>query len=308
MLELAVIVLRLLQYATASILMGSALFFVYALPPDGAERASAQGWTKPLLTYSAFGLTVTTLLGLVAQTGVMAGGLAEGLRAESLSAVVSGMTLGKAAIARAVLGGVATALLLASGPGRLLWVTTAGLGALATATFAWMGHAAATEGDGRLLHLGADALHALAAAGWVGALVSFVFFLRPRTHSAEALHAIFRALQRFSAMGIALVTVLAATGLVNGWFLVGPDLSRAAGTGYGQLLVLKLVMFGAMVGLAALHRQRFVPSLGRRLHGVSSSAHDVLAALRRSIAIEAALGFGVLAVVAWLGTLPHPAG
>lgn len=308
MLELAVIVLRLLQYGTASILMGSALFLVYAFPSVGAERESVHSWARPLLAFSALGLTVSTLLGLVAQTGVMAGGLAEGLRAESLIAVISGMSLGKAAVARALLGGVATGLLLAAKPGRLLWSATASLGALATATFAWMGHAAATEGDGRLLHLGADALHALAAAGWVGALVCFVFLVRHRTHSAADLQAILQALQRFSGMGIAFVAILALTGLANGWFLIGPDLAAAAETPYGQILALKLAMFSAMLALAALHRQRSVPRLDRVLRTGYPTSDDALASLRRSVTVEAALGFGVLAVVAWLGTLPHPTG
>ena len=73
-----------------------------------------------------------------------------------------------------------------------------------------------------------------------------------------------------------------------------------------QLLSVKLALFIAMLGLAAANRFRHTPAFGRVL-----AAHEppdrALAALRRSVAYETALGLAVLALVAGFGTLPPPA-
>jgi putative copper resistance protein D len=251
-------------------------------------------------------LATAALAGLVAQTAVLAGSLAEALTADSLTAVVTQMDLGKAALARAGLALAAFAWLLAVPRGRTLWLGAGALGALATATIGWMGHGAASEGGGHALHLAADMLHALAAALWLGALAALAGLVAPHTQSTARLAATTEALRRFSPLGIALVATLAVTGLVNGWFLVGSDVPAALRDPYGRLLALKLVLFAAMLALAALHRQRSVPALAARVAARTQPPGDVLASLRRSLLAEAVLGFAVLALVAWFGILPPP--
>jgi putative copper resistance protein D len=89
---------------------------------------------------------------------------------------------------------------------------------------------------------------------------------------------------------------------VNSWFLVGPDhLASLFTTPYGQVLLVKLLLFAAMLGLAGLNRFRLTPALGQALDAGGASA---LASLQRSLALETAAAFLVLALVAWLGTLP----
>nr|WP_166176330.1 copper homeostasis membrane protein CopD [Altererythrobacter segetis] len=303
MIELAVILLRLVQYSAASVLMGSALFFVYALPARGPASAASLRWAKPLLIGAALMLAAGTLLGLALQTEM----LADELSAEALTAVVTQMDLGKAAVARAALALIAAICAMVVPRGRTLWLGTGVLGSLACATFGWMGHGAATEGGGHTLHLVADVLHALAAAGWIGALVAFAALAAPPGQEPERLSALSAALQRFSPVGISLVAALAATGLVNVWYLIGTDVAAVLRDPYAQLLALKLVLFTAMLALAALHRQRSVPALAATLETNLLPQGDVLASLRRSLFGEAALGLAVLAAVAWLGTLAPPA-
>ena len=60
-----------------------------------------------------------------------------------------------------------------------------------------------------------------------------------------------------------------------------------------------------MLGLAAANRYRLTPALNRGLN-TRLGQDKALADLRRSLAIETALGLGVLALVAWFGTLPPP--
>lgn len=307
MLEPAVVVLRLMQYAGAMVLMGSSLFFVYALPGVGAGSAAETPWARKLLAGGGALLAIAAALSVPGQASVLTGSLAEGLKPETLSAVVTGMDLGKAAILRAVVAALAGVLVLVLKPSRASWVLTAGLGALATASFAWMGHGAASEGPAALLHLVSDILHSWAAAVWVGALVVFLLLLRAPRPTREATAALHRALHGFSGLGTVLVAVLVVTGTINGWFLVGPDhLNGLWTTPYGRLLSVKLALFVVMLGLAAANRFQLTPALRRGL-GSNDDEHSALAGLRRSVAIETCVGFAVLALVAWFGTLAPPA-
>lgn len=306
MTELAVILCRLVQYSAASVLMGSALFFVYALPAQGPGSAAELRWARPLLASAAIVLALAASIGLIAQTALLAGSLADALTADSLTAVVTQMDLGKAALARAVLAVVAALFVALVPRGRSLWLGAGALGTLAAATFGWMGHGAATDGAGHTLHLVADILHAIAAAGWIGALAAFVGLVIPRRQELASLVATAEALRRFSPIGIALVATLVVTGLVNVWFLVGTMVTMALHDPYGQLLAIKLALFAAMLALAAIHRQRSVPTLAARISARMLPEGDALASLRRSIVAEALLGFAVLVLVAWFGTLPPP--
>jgi len=289
-LELAVIVARLLQYAGATVLFGSSLFFVYAAPAV---------WPKRLLAGAAVLLALASLLAIGAQASLFAGSPAAGLTGEALGAVISSMDLGKAAVVRAIAAALALVVLLAP-DGRLTRSTVVGLAAVAGASLAWMGHGAAGES---CVQLAGDVIHALTAAAWLGALVGFVVLLRRQTEPS-LLHA---ALRRFSQIGIPLVAVLVLTGLANSWYLVGVDrIAALATTPYGRVLLAKLALFAGMLVLAARNRTRHTPALAAELAGAPLGPASVVR-LRRSILTEAALGLGVLGVVAWLGTLAPPA-
>lgn len=302
MLEPAVIVLRLLQFAGAMVLFGSSLFLIYALPQDGAGSGAELGWPRKVLAWSAGVVLAASVVGLLAHTSILAGSIREGMTASSLSAVMTTMSMGPSTVIRA--GAAALALVvLARRVSRATWQLSAGLGAVISASFAWMGHGAATEGAPGLLHLTADILHTLAAGAWIGALVGFFLLLRPRAPSVILDGVLHKALHGFSGVGTGLVAVIVATGLVNSWFLVGP--ARISGlwtTPYGQLLSLKLVLFVSMLALAAANRFRLTPALGAAIDGGQASG-QALDALRRSLLIETALSILVLGLVAWLGTL-----
>ena len=78
MLEPAVIALRLMQYAGAMVLMGSSLFFVYALPTSGEGSAAQTRWARPLLIGAGLLLAAAATLGLAAQSSLLAGSISEG--------------------------------------------------------------------------------------------------------------------------------------------------------------------------------------------------------------------------------------
>ncbi|MEO6041022.1 MAG: copper homeostasis membrane protein CopD [Croceibacterium sp.] len=300
MLEPAVIAVRLLQYLGAMVLFGSSLFFVYARSLAGPPRGA-----RALVAVAGAILAIAALLSIAAQASLFAGSFAEGLTAPSIGAVIAWMPLGKAALVRALAAAAGVAAVALSPRARPAWPLVAAFGAVAAASLAWMGHGGATEGPLGWAQLIADMLHALAAAAWLGALAAFALLLAARDRSPPAVDALYRALHGFSGIGTGLVAVLGATGLVNGWVLVGPaHLGGMIGTPYGRLLSLKLVLFAAMLALAARNRFRLTPVLAIARAGDPSAA---LGGLRRSVLLEAGLGLAVLALVAWLGTLAPPA-
>lgn len=302
MIETAVVASRFVQFSGGAVLFGTSLFLLYALPLSGPGSAPALGWPRRLLTWAALSLLVAAVAGLVAQTAMMAGSLQEGLDPAALGYVIGETSLGRAALIRATAAAAALLVLISGKPGTGMWGLCAALGADVCASFAWMGHGAATEGPGATVHLAADVLHSLAAAAWIGALGGFLALLLRKSPTALDRHVLQRALHRFSGIGSALVAAIVATGLVNSWFLVGPSrLGGLASTPYGLILLAKLALFTLMLALAAANRFRLTPRLREGI-GAGAPA-PAMADLKRSLLLETTAAFGVLALVAWLGTL-----
>jgi putative copper resistance protein D len=104
-------------------------------------------------------------------------------------------------------------------------------------------------------------------------------------------------------MGIAIVVVVFATGVVNAWILVGSWHALII-TGYGQLLVLKMALFAVMLLFAAANRFLLTPRIALPSEGEPQL--EALRRLARNSMIEIALALMVFAIVGILGTL-HPA-
>ena len=301
MLEVAVIALRWLQYGGGVVLLGAPLFLLYSFKDADAPNLE---WSRPTLRLAAIIVALGSLAALVAQTAVMAGSLGEAVKPASLSFMVTGTALGMAMVVRAAAALLGLVALVALKPGRALWSVTAALGLMVAASFAWTGHGAATEGPGGPLHLVANIIHAVAAALWLGALAALTALLLRRAGPDLAIH---RALHGFAGLGTLAVLMLVLTGLVNSWFLIGPErVASIAGNLYGQLLVAKLVLFGLMLALAASNRFRLTPALGSAVETGQPSV-AAMSALRRSLLVETGLGLALIGVVAVMGTLPPPA-
>ena len=301
MIDAAVIGARIAQLIAAVVLFGTPLFFLYGIR---GPAAAAQQWLRPLLAGSTGLVLVGALVSLCAQTAVMAGDPAAAIDPDMLSSVLGDSAFGRAIIVRLTAAFAALAACLALRPGPRLWMALSGLGAVVLATFAWTGHGAAEEGAAGLIHAAADVLHLLAAGVWLGALAALAVLLgrtRP-TDDRASLQPLHDALKGFSGVGSAVVAVILATGLVNSWFLVGPDriLSMADST-YGLLLLVKLALFVVMLGLAAINRVMLTPDLGRRL--AQDDPAPAIAKLRRSVLVETATGAGIMILVGVLGTL-----
>jgi putative copper resistance protein D len=170
---------------------------------------------------------------------------------------------------------------------------------------AWTGHAGSTLGELGDLHLAADVLHLAAASAWVGGLIGLlVMFAVGRRHpSPEWAPLQLDAIRRFSTIGLASVGALIGSGIVNAWMLVGSFRALLV-TDYGQLLLLKLAVFAAMVAFATINRFSPTPQLALAVKGEGDGR--ALSALTGNTWIEFALALPIFAIVGVLGTL-HPA-
>ena len=183
------------------------------------------------------------------------------------------------------------------------WLLFGGVGGLLSGlvlgSLALGGHGADDTGSAGVWHLGADILHLLAAGGWLGALIPLIFVLR-QARRPDWPPIARQATLRFSTLGLVTVATLIATGLVNSWYLIG-NLPALVGTPYGQLLLVKLALFAAMLSLAAVNRGRLTP----RLLGLSADhpgGPDPMRQLSRNAACETGLALCVLLV---MGALVH---
>jgi len=195
--------------------------------------------------------------------------------------VVAETRFGAVLLARAGLLALAGLLLRGSGvarTGTLLVMT------VATLMQGLLGHGAATD----FWTTAALGLHALAAGLWLGALAPRLAVCRFLPTQAPMLA------HRFTPLGLACVTVLAATSILQVQVLVG-TLPGLLGTAYGQLAIAKIALFGGLLLLAAANRFRFVPAAA-----MSGSTR----ALALSIAAETGLGLAIVAVAAALANEP----
>jgi putative copper resistance protein D len=157
---------------------------------------------------------------------------------------------------------------------------------------AWLGHTAAGEGAEWLANVASYGCHVLGAGAWLGGLVPLWRNLRGQPDIATQ-----RAtLARFSRMGMAAVALIAVSGILNAYFR-SLDFESLLTTAYGRLLAVKVLLFLALISLAAMNRWLLVPRLGAK-----AEATEALRALNRSVVLELTLGAVIVAVATVLAS------
>ena len=299
---------RLGLYLDLMLLFGLPMFGLYTL--RGAERQSGSVLRfRPVLATIALVGIGLSILGVMVLAASMGGVPIGEVDRATVSLVISGTTIGTVWQLRiaalllvlyfSIVGWQRPTFALAS-----LSITAA----VALSTLAWTGHGAADEGALGWLHLAADITHLLAAGTWIGALcgLCLLIFRSATRMAAEHIHLSHRALDGFARVGSIVVGLLIVSGLVNSWILIGPSkLGALFTTLYGILLLGKLLLFGAMLLLAAANRFFLTPALAAALERGEGAA--AVGALRRSLLIESSCAIAILALVAWLGLLAPPA-
>jgi copper resistance protein D len=300
------IVTRTVHFAASAITAGALVFRGFVAEPAlrGAPPLAAS-IDKQLRATTWIALAVAVVSGLalvlLLTMSLSDEGLGEAVMSGALRDVLNLTQFGWVAQVRLALA-IALAICLALERLALWrWLGLAVAVSLA-ASIAWTGHAASTPFTLGYLHLASDALHLAAASAWIGGLVPFALLLgMARCHKGWAALEL-DAIRRFSMLGIVSVATLILSGAANSWILVG-SFRGLVETVYGQLLMLKLAAFAAMLAFAAVNRFALTPQLA----SLSDDARqDALRALSRNTWIEIALGLSIFAMVGVLGTL-HPA-
>jgi putative copper resistance protein D len=303
------IVIRAIHFAATAVVAGSLIFrAVVAEPALRSTQVETTVVRSQVLRVAPTGLIIAAVSGVIwlqLQAASMSGlPFGEAMTLGVLSTVLNETQFGLVSEIRFVLAIILAACLAYDRLALLRWLALASaLGFIAA--IAWTGHAGSTLGEIGNLHLVSDVLHLIAAAAWLGGLVSLALLLSAaRRHQGFAWASLARdAAQRFSTLGIVSVGALLVTGIVSAWILVG-SFHALLVTEYGLLLMLKMVVFAIMLAFAAVNRIWLTPQL------VFSSENEAqLKALRRltrNSVVEIALGFAIFAIVGALGTL-HPA-
>ena len=228
--------------------------------------------------------------------GIIAAILAFSLRGANLTGDVSGLTdpemlkllwttpVGTALLLRLVGLSLLIAGLLMGRVGT--WVSVLG-GVIAIWSFDQVGHVSGLETT--LLDL-ALMLHLLAVALWIGVLTP----LKRLASSSSTYASAADVGHRFGVVASASVPVLIIVGGYMGYQLVG-SFTALVGTSYGQAMIIKVLLVGLLLGLAAANKLRFIPAL--RTGDPAAANH-----LSKSISIEWIVILAVLGMTAVLTT------
>lgn len=304
--NLPVIVIRFALYADLMVLAGMVAFSLYAL--SAGERVSGILPLRQLAVVLSLVGLILSGLGMFALAASMTGSSLVALDGEVLREIIGESAIGTGWIVRMAAMGIAvfSAFALDRRPSAARLALLAST-ALAIATLVWTGHAGATEGWTGTGHRLSDIIHMLAASVWLGGIAAFAWILfrhiEPQTN--KQLSVAHRALEQFARVGTVTVGLIVSTGLINGLILIGlPGPSRLLASLYGQLLLAKLALFGAMLALASANRWRLTPALGSAIDAADPAS--AIRDLRRSLFLECAAALAILTLVAWLGTLEPP--
>ena len=167
-------------------------------------------------------------------------------------------------------------------------------------SLAWAGHGQ----ESSRWHLFADVLHLLAAGVWPAGLLPLFFILRQSCHIKDPSDSLVIAglVRRFSAISLIAVSLLAVTGFVNSWFLVG-SFSNLIGQPYGRWLLIKIVLFVLALQIAAVNlfvlKPRLTAEVSQRRY-----ASATLSLIQANVLFELILGTAIILIIAILGILP----
>jgi putative copper resistance protein D len=293
MLEGSLILSRFIHYIATLTLFGVSIFplYTYTKLRSAPHLLSVMVWLTALAAISA-------LFWFFCVTFSMAGTFDRG----AIASVLSETSYGKVWVARIILITIILVFipLRFKSPSESTTLLIALLCAGLLISLAGVGHTQIDSGTAHIIHVGADAVHLLAAGAWLGGLVSLFSLVTQAagTSAPNSDAAASNAAMRFSGMGYIAVATLIGSGLINSWFLVGS--LENLGTPYGKLLIVKLVLFAGMLGLAGVNRFLIVPKL---IIASDAESASELIRLRRHIVGEQALGFLVILIVSVLGMM-----
>src|SRR4051795_8056683 len=276
--EAPIVLARWVYYGAVMILFGSSLFPLYALAGRDPTPALLPRAVNVTLAVAALVAAFGWLLGFTA-TLVGPDGWAD-----TLQAILLESSFGTVWIVRL------TGALLLLGATLLRYpVRIAAPSLILLACEGGSGHAAAWGLAGSITMV----VHVVSASAWIGGLVPLGRFVRAAQQHRYSITEAHVVLLRFSHLGLAAVSLIAVTGVVNTWRMLAmaPDPIDA----YGRVLLAKVALFGLMLVLAVTNRYWLMPQFG--------GPGWPLGFLVCTILMEQTLAAGVLLAVSALGLM-----
>jgi copper transport protein len=260
---------------------GLVWFLALVVPPEIDSRAGVRTRLRGIARWAALVSIVAWLTGLLLDAMYLRG---TGFPTVFESATVDALPRRELVATAVVVAGLAGAV-LARG-------AVASLAALvALVPEAYVGHSVAMAHA--QLNVVVDGFHLVAAAAWLGGLVGLVVVLRGTSGRSDVA---LLAVTRFSALAASVLAALVLAGSVLAWQLVG-SWHGLVESGYGQVLLSKIALVTAAVGVATYNRFRLVPHAAAQ-RGV----------LTRTVSVEALLLVAVVLVTGFLVQKNPPAG
>ncbi|MBV1893012.1 MAG: CopD family protein [Ilumatobacteraceae bacterium] len=280
---------RLLSVLGVATLFGS-LIVIAAAWPEGVEYLVAVRFIRGVWVLALVGTVLYVSAAAAAVTGKSLGaGFSPAAWFDLLDAGVPGI----AALARLMF--VAAAAWVAFRPDRVIDPATQmaalGVPALAVVTIGF----SRTDSDLAAVGVALGVVHALAMAVWIGGVILLARVVLAGPGEEDLVHAV-RGFGRLSSVAI-ITTIL--SGVAQMILLDGGDLF---GSSHGRVVILKAVVVAVMV-FVALSARQFV---NERLARANEMTVPMASRLRRAFSVEAAAGFIVLAMSAWLLSLTPP--
>jgi putative copper resistance protein D len=295
--ETFTIVARLVHFMAIFVLLGASLFRLYA-----GIALWIDAWLRRVLLFASIAALASAVFWLDSVAVRMGGRWSDAIDAGTLGTVLFDTHFGEVWLWRLAM---AAALVILIALPLTLWrkphgIVVAGLSGLLVVTIALTSHAAMHQGSDGDAHQFSDMVHLLCAGAWLGGLVPLGYVVQRAQRSPDGLAFLRHALPRFSRVGYWAVGLLLVTGCMNTAFLVSSP-ANLLGTLYGRILIAKICLVLAMVGLAIVNRGFMVPQIE-----TSKDSGQPVAALWKSVAAEQSLGVCVLIIVSILGVLPPP--
>jgi copper transport protein len=298
-------VARAVQYAAITLALGALAFLTACWWPGLAEAGVESGSVAD----EAFGRRLRVLLlaagagGLAsALTGlVIEGALGQGTTAwQALLPSVIGEVLGtRFGVVWALAAGAwALLLLYATVLGRAPGRREAALLAAPVVPLALLpslaGHTSVEPPVWLLLP--ANVVHVLAVSAWLGGIAVLVLAMRAATRRLEGsprTRLLAAVVGRFSRLAAVAFAALLATGVAQAVVEVA-SVHALVDTAFGRAVLIKLVLFFALVGLGWTHRSRTLPALRTQTAGGATGSAGTL--LRRLLRAELLIGIAALGV------------
>ncbi|RYC14891.1 copper resistance protein CopC [Nocardioides zhouii] len=283
-------VVRWLGYVGLLVAAGVAAFAVLFLPAGrdvDPSRRRLRTTVRVATVLAALGWMAAVPLVALYQLGLPASALGDGSTWSALAPteyvvpalVVVGLLLG-------------ASCLPLSAPDRSRSVLVLAGCAIALAAPAFTGHTRAARPEA--LVIGVDVLHLLAGAVWLGGLVAIGLVLGDLA-SRDDSGAL--TLNRFSTWASAVLAALVVTGTVSAWRIAG-SWAALLDTGYGTLLLVKVLLVVVAIAIATWNRFSLLPRLRQTIRRQDRTS--AAAVLVRTTLAEAGVLVAVLVVTGFL--------